>query len=52
MADLRTIDRDHTVRWAADADYELIVLEDGCAGADEEVHRVLQEFLQGLRIDA
>ena len=30
-----------TVRWAADADYELIVLEDGCADGDEEVHRVL-----------
>ena len=51
-----------TVRWAADADYELVVLEDGCADADEEVHRVLmhkvfprqatvvqaQEFLQAL----
>ena len=51
-----------TVRWAADADYELIVLEDCCADADEEVHRVLmqkvfprqatvvqaQEFLQAL----
>jgi nicotinamidase-related amidase len=30
-----------TVRWAADADYELIVLEDCCADGDEEVHRVL-----------
>jgi nicotinamidase-related amidase len=30
-----------TVRWAADADYELLVLEDCCADADEEVHRVL-----------
>lgn len=51
-----------TVRWAADADYELIVLEDCCADADAEVHRVLtqkvfprqatvvqaQEFLQAL----
>ncbi len=51
-----------TVRWAADADYELLVLEDCCADADEEVHRVLmhkvfprqatvvqaQEFLQAL----
>ena len=51
-----------TVRWAADADYELIVIEDGCADADEEVQRVLmhkvfprqatvvqaQEFLQAL----
>ena len=32
-----------TVRWAADADYALIVLEDGCADADEEVHRVLMQ---------
>jgi nicotinamidase-related amidase len=32
-----------TVRWAADADYVLIVLEDGCADADEEVHRVLMQ---------
>jgi nicotinamidase-related amidase len=30
-----------TVRWAADADYALIVIEDCCADADEEVHRVL-----------
>ncbi len=30
-----------TVRWAADADYELIVVEDCCADADDEVHRVL-----------
>jgi nicotinamidase-related amidase len=30
-----------TVRWAADADYELLVLEDCCADADAEVHRVL-----------
>ena len=51
-----------TVRWAADADYELVVLEDCCADGDEEVHRVLmhkvfprqalvvqsQEFLQVL----
>lgn len=51
-----------TVRWAADADYEIVVLEDCCADADEEVHRVLmhkvfprqalvvqsQEFLQVL----
>ena len=51
-----------TVRWAADADFDLIVLEDCCADADEEVHRVLmhkvfprqatvvqaQEFLQAL----
>jgi len=55
-----------TVRWAADADYALIVLEDCCADADEEVHRVLmqkvfprqatvvpsQAFLQALAPDA
>jgi nicotinamidase-related amidase len=32
-----------TVRWAADADYDLIVIEDGCADADPEVHRVLTQ---------
>jgi len=30
-----------TVREAADKDYKLTVLKDGCADADEEVHRVL-----------
>jgi len=30
-----------TVRWAADADYTLVVLEDCCADGDEEVQRVL-----------
>ncbi len=30
-----------TVRWAADADYEQIVVEDCCTDDDEEVHRVL-----------
>jgi nicotinamidase-related amidase len=30
-----------TVRWAADTDYALIVLEDCCADGDEEVHCVL-----------
>ncbi len=30
-----------TVRQAADLDYELVVLEDGCLDADPEVHRVL-----------
>jgi nicotinamidase-related amidase len=30
-----------TLRQAADLDYELTVLEDGCADADPEVHRVL-----------
>ena len=32
-----------TVRHAADADYRLVVVEDGCADADAEVHRVLME---------
>jgi nicotinamidase-related amidase len=32
-----------TVRLAADLDYRLAVLADGCADADEEVHRVLTE---------
>jgi nicotinamidase-related amidase len=32
-----------TLRWAADADYELVVVEDCCADADEEVHRVLTQ---------
>lgn len=31
------------VRWAADIDYELVVLKDCCADPDEEVHRVLVE---------
>ena len=31
------------VRWAADIDYQIIVLGDACADADEEVHRVLVE---------
>ncbi len=32
-----------TVRWAADIDYGLVVLEDCCADSDEEVHRVLTQ---------
>ncbi len=32
-----------TLRQAADLDYELTVLSDGCADGDEEVHRVLTE---------
>ncbi len=32
-----------TVRYAADADYRLIVVEDGCADRDEDVHRILME---------
>ncbi len=31
------------VRHAADEDYRLIVVEDGCADRDPEVHRVLME---------
>jgi nicotinamidase-related amidase len=30
-----------TLRQAADLDYQLVVLEDGCLDADLEVHRVL-----------
>jgi nicotinamidase-related amidase len=32
-----------TVRYAADADYQLIVVEDGCADRDTEVHKMLME---------
>jgi len=32
-----------TVRWAADADYDLVVVEDGCLDGDDEVHRVLTQ---------
>lgn len=32
-----------TVRWAADMDYDLVVVEDCCADADDEVHRVLTQ---------
>jgi nicotinamidase-related amidase len=32
-----------TVRWAADADYEITVLSDCCADPDEEVHRGLTQ---------
>ncbi|MBI4191358.1 MAG: cysteine hydrolase [Betaproteobacteria bacterium] len=32
-----------TVRWAADVDYRLIVVSDGCADPDPDVHRVLVE---------
>jgi len=31
------------VRWAADIDFQIIVLADACSDADEEVHRVLVE---------
>ena len=32
-----------TVRYAADADYRIIVVRDGCADADPEVHAVLMD---------
>lgn len=32
-----------TLREAADRDYEIVVLSDGCADGDAEVHRVLME---------
>ncbi len=32
-----------TLRQAADLDYQLTVLRDGCADADPEVHRVLMD---------
>ena len=32
-----------TVRYAADADYRLVVVEDGCADRDTEVHSLLME---------
>ncbi len=32
-----------TLCWAADLDYGLVVVEDACADADEELHRVLME---------
>lgn len=32
-----------TVRWAADMDYELFVVEDCCADGDDEVHRILTQ---------
>jgi nicotinamidase-related amidase len=32
-----------TVRWAADMDYQIVVVPDACADFDDEVHRVLTE---------
>jgi nicotinamidase-related amidase len=32
-----------TLRYAADADYRIVVIEDCCADADDEVHRVLTQ---------
>jgi len=32
-----------TVRYAANADYRLIVVEDGCADRDPQVHDLLME---------
>ncbi len=34
-----------TVRWAADISYKIVVVSDGCADRDAEVHRVLTEKL-------
>jgi nicotinamidase-related amidase len=34
-----------TVRVAADLDYQITVLSDGCVDNDDEVHRVLTEKL-------
>jgi nicotinamidase-related amidase len=34
-----------TLRQAADLDYQIVVLRDGCADGDPEVHRVLMEKL-------
>lgn len=36
-----------TVRHAFDADYRIVVVEDCCADADEEVHRVLMQKVIG-----
>ena len=32
-----------TVRYGADADYSLMVVEDGCADPDAEVHQLLMQ---------
>jgi nicotinamidase-related amidase len=32
-----------TVRYAADADYQIVVVEDGCADREPDVHRLLME---------
>jgi len=34
-----------TVRWAADADYRIVVINDACADPDPELHRMLMEKL-------
>ena len=44
-----------TVRLAADLDYRLIVVEDGCADRDPEVHKLLMEKVfprQGIVVSA
>ena len=44
-----------TVRYAADSDYQIVVVKDCCADADDEVHRVLTEKVfprQGTVIDS
>ena len=40
-----------TLRQAADLDYALVVLRDGCVDADEEVHRVLLEKVFARQAD-
>jgi nicotinamidase-related amidase len=40
-----------TLRQAADLDYRLTVLSDGCGDADEEVHRVLTEKVFARQAD-
>ena len=40
-----------TLREAADKDYRLTVLKDGCADADEEVHRVLTNKIFARQAD-
>ncbi|MGA2932584.1 MAG: isochorismatase family protein, partial [Acidimicrobiales bacterium] len=40
-----------TLRQAADLDYGLVVLRDGCADADEEVHRVLLDKVFARQAD-
>jgi nicotinamidase-related amidase len=39
-----------TVRYAADADYRLVVVEDGCADRDPEAHRLLMEKVFPLQV--
>ena len=32
-----------TARWAADIDYDMVIVSDGCGDRDDEVHRVLMD---------